>query len=63
LRQSADGLSFSLRGEGQHGEGNEKQGRGQGRQDAIDEAALNVTPAEVAMRRVLIPNASIDRMI
>lgn len=63
LRQSADGLSFSLRGEGQHGEGNEKQGRGQGRQDAIDEAALNATPAEVAMRRVLIPNASIDRMI
>ncbi|WP_150286111.1 flagellar hook-length control protein FliK [Rhabdaerophilum calidifontis] len=62
LRQSSDGLSFSLRGEGQQGES--RQGSGQpGRQDALDEAALANLASEVAMRRVMIPNASIDRMI
>lgn len=63
LRQSQDGLSFSLRGEGQNSEGREGRNSGANRQDSIDEAAFGAAPVEAAMRRVMIPNASIDRMI
>ena len=64
LKQSPDGLTFSLRGEGQQGQ-QQEQGRQGGRNasDISDDLALQAQIGEAAMRRVLIPNSSIDRMV
>lgn len=62
LRQSADGLSFSLRGEGQNGEARRDQARGQAT-DAPDENLLPPQVAEMAMRRAYVPNSNLDLMI
>ena len=65
LKQSADGLTFSLRGEGQHGQQRQDgQGHSQGKSTADDEALkLQNQISELAMRRVMIPHASVDRVI
>lgn len=60
LKQSADGLTFSLRGEGQNGQ---QQDRQQGQGAAPGDAQLQAQAGEIVMRRVMIPNSSIDRMI
>lgn len=64
LKQTPDGLTFSLRGEGQQGQ-QQEQGRQGGRNasDISDDLALQAQIGEAAMRRVLIPNSSIDRMV
>ncbi len=62
LKQSADGLTFSLRGEGQNGQQQERGQNGRTNED-LDELALQAQIGEAAMRRVLIPNSSIDRMV
>jgi flagellar hook-length control protein FliK len=66
LKQSPDGLQFSLRGEGQKGEGHQgrdqNQPRWQGRQDD-DALPVQNQIAEIAMRRMMIPNSSIDRIV
>ncbi len=64
LRQSPDGLSFQLRGEQQGREGqrqNEEQGRPRWSNDLDDAGAPR--PAEFVMRRVMIPNSSLDLVI
>lgn len=66
LKQSPDGLTFSLRGDGQKGEG--QQGRDEQRprwQNETKDEALPVQNqiAEIAMRRMMIPNSSLDRVI
>lgn len=65
LKQSADGLTFSLRGEGQHGQHKpDGQGNAQGQQVADDDTLkLQNQISELAMRRVMIPHSSIDRVI
>jgi flagellar hook-length control protein FliK len=61
LKQSADGLSFSLRGEGQQGQdAREGNGKPSGQND---EAGLQPQISEIAMRRTYIPNSSLDLMI
>lgn len=62
LKQSPDGLSFSLRGEGQQGQQQENRRQG-GSADGLDEIALQAQIGDAAMRRVLIPHSSIDRMV
>lgn len=64
LKQTPDGLTFSLRGEGQQGQ-QQEQGQQGGRHasDIPDDLALQAQIGEAAMRRVLIPNSSIDRMV
>ncbi len=62
LKQSPDGLTFSLRGEGQEGQSQER-GRDARPSDLGEEAALQAQIGEAALRRVLIPNSSIDRMV
>lgn len=62
LRQSADGLSFSLRGEGQNGQ-QQENGKGGSNADAADEANLQTQIGEIVMRRALIPNSSVDLMV
>lgn len=62
LRQSADGLSFSLRGEGQNGEARRDQTRGQAA-DTPDDNLLPPQVAEMAMRRAYVPNSNLDLMI
>lgn len=64
LRQSPDGLNFQLRGEQQGREGqrqNEEQGRPRWSNDLDDAGAQR--PAEFVMRRVMIPNSSLDLVI
>lgn len=62
LKQSPDGLTFSLRGEGQNGQKPDDRQHG-GSDPSLDDAALAAQIGEIAMRRVLIPNSSIDRMV
>lgn len=62
LRQSADGLSFSLRGEGQNGEARREGARGPAGENA-DDNTLQPQVAEMAMRRAYIPNSNLDLMI
>jgi flagellar hook-length control protein FliK len=62
LKQSPEGLSFSLRGEGQNGQQNER-GTGDRPGETQDELALQAEIGAGAMRRALIPNSSIDRMV
>ncbi len=64
LRQSPDGLSFQLRGEQQGREGqrqNDEQARPRWSND-VDETGAQL-PAEFVMRRVMIPNSSLDLVI
>ena len=63
LKQSPDGLTFSLRGEGQQGQQQEQRRHGGGSTDNLDDLALQAQIGDAAMRRVLIPNSSIDRMV
>lgn len=63
LKQSPDGLTFSLRGEGQQGQQQEQRRQGGGSTDTLDDLALQAQIGDAAMRRVLIPNSSIDRMV
>lgn len=63
LKQSPDGLTFSLRGEGQQGQQQEQRRHGGGSVDGLDEIALQAQIGDAAMRRVLIPNSSIDRVV
>ncbi len=62
LRQSADGLQFSLRGEGQQREG-QRDGEPRRAWTAEDEKIMGEMPPEIAMRRVMIPNSSLDLMV
>lgn len=62
LRQSADGLQFSLRGEGQQREG-QRDGEPRRAWTAEDEKLMGEMPPEIAMRRVMIPNSSLDLMV
>lgn len=62
LRQSADGLSFSLRGEGQNGEARREGTRGPAGETA-DDNQLQPQVAEMAMRRAYVPNSNLDLMI
>ena len=62
LKQSPDGLSFSLRGEGQQGQQQEQRARNNS-SDTLDEVALQAQIGDAVMRRVLVPNSSIDRMV
>ncbi|MCA0401939.1 MAG: flagellar hook-length control protein FliK [Proteobacteria bacterium] len=62
LRQSADGLSFSLRGE--NGDGRQQEGGGRhAGHDGTDELELQAQIGDAAKRRVLIPNSSVDLMV
>lgn len=65
LKQAADGLSFSLRGEGQNNQNAQREGGQHRRQDEnADPASVpNVQIAEFSMRRVMIPNSSVDRVV
>lgn len=66
LKQSPDGMSFSLRNEGQQNrEGQRQDGNGDGRRNwsPEDDALMGEVPPELAMRRVMIPNSSVDLMI
>ncbi len=62
LRQSADGLSFSLRGDGQNGEARRDGSRGPTGENA-DDNSLQPQVAEMAMRRAYVPNSNLDLMI
>lgn len=62
LKQGEDSLSFSLRGDGQHGQQQEQQGRA-GRGPESDDPALNAQISDIVSRRVMIPNSSLDRMV
>jgi flagellar hook-length control protein FliK len=64
LRQSADGLSFQLRGE-QQGRDGQRQPPAQnqpGWSAEADETGL-ARPNDIVMRRVMIPNSSLDLVI
>jgi flagellar hook-length control protein FliK len=64
LKQAPDGLSFSLRGEGQQGQQQEqRQPGGRSAAEISDDLALQAQMGDAVLRRVLIPNASIDRMV
>ncbi|KAF0229603.1 MAG: flagellar hook-length control [Beijerinckiaceae bacterium] len=63
LKQSPDGLSFSLRGEGREGQQQDQRAQGGSAVDALDEVALQAQIGDAVMRRVHIPNSSIDRMV
>lgn len=65
LRQSSDGLSFSLRGESQPNRDGQNQNDNPGRSSHADDAETrsgDVLP-ELVMRRVMIPNSSLDLVI
>lgn len=64
LRQSPDGLSFQLRGEQQGREG-QRDGEAKGRPDWANDSEETGAPrpAEFVMRRVMIPNSSLDLVI
>ncbi|MGL5446655.1 MAG: flagellar hook-length control protein FliK [Rhabdaerophilum sp.] len=62
LRQSADGLQFSLRGEGQQREG-QRDGEPRRNWTAEDEKLMGELPQELALRRVMIPHSSLDLMV
>jgi hypothetical protein len=64
LRQNADGLSFSLRGDGQqHSQREESAERSHTPLQDDENLRLQREIGEIAMRRVLIPNASLDRVV
>ncbi len=62
LKQSTDGLTFSLRGEGQPGQQQER-GRQGSSQAGLEDVGLQPQMGELVMRRALIPNTSLDLMI
>ncbi|MCZ8184268.1 MAG: flagellar hook-length control protein FliK [Beijerinckiaceae bacterium] len=62
LKQSADGLTFSLRGDGQSGQQQER-GRQGSSQQGLDDIGTTPQMGELVMRRALIPNTSLDLMI
>jgi flagellar hook-length control protein FliK len=64
LRQSPDGLSFQLRGE-QQGRDGQRENGAEGKPDRAgdsEEAGVQ-RPAEFVMRRVMIPNSSLDLVV
>lgn len=64
LRQNADGLSFSLRGEGQqHSQREERAERSHAALQDDENLRLKREIGEIALRRVLIPNSSLDRVV
>ena len=63
LKQSPDGLTFSLRGEGQQGQQQEQRRQSGSSVEIPDELAMQAQLGEAVMRRVYIPNSSIDRMV
>jgi flagellar hook-length control protein FliK len=62
LRQSPDGLQFSLRGEGQQREG-QREGEARRQWSPDDEKLMGELPPELALRRVMIPHSSLDLMV
>ncbi|MCZ8376538.1 MAG: flagellar hook-length control protein FliK [Beijerinckiaceae bacterium] len=62
LKQSADGLTFSLRGEGQSGQQQER-GRQGSSQQGLEDIGTKPQMGDLVMRRALIPNTSLDLMI
>lgn len=62
LKQGADGLSFSLRGEGQQGQNQEQGHQGRSR-NGREEVGLQPQMGEVVMRRALISTSSLDLTI
>lgn len=62
LRQPPDGLQFSLRGEGQQREG-QRDGEPRRNWTPDDEKLMGEMPPELALRRVMIPNSSLDLMV
>jgi flagellar hook-length control protein FliK len=62
LRQSPDGLQFSLRGESQQREG-QREGEARRSWSPDDEKLMGELPPELALRRVMIPNSSLDLMV
>lgn len=62
LRQSPDGLQFSLRGEGQQREG-QREGEARRQWSPDDERLMGELPPELALRRVMIPHSSLDLMV
>ncbi|MCA3596074.1 MAG: flagellar hook-length control protein FliK [Methylobacterium sp.] len=64
LRQSPDGLSFQLRGE-QQGRDGQRENGAEGKPDRAgdSEEAGAQRPAEFVMRRVMIPNSSLDLVV
>lgn len=60
LKQGENSLSFSLKGDGQQGQ--QQQGNGRPGYDEVD-PALSAQVNEIAMRRVMIPNSSLDLMV
>jgi flagellar hook-length control protein FliK len=64
LRQSPDGLSFSLRGENQNQQNAQRQTDNSREPSWKDDGtATKELPLELAMRRVMIPNSSLDLII
>ncbi len=61
LKQGENALSFSLRGEGQGQPQYQQAGGGRGGQ--AEDPALSAQVTEIVSRRVLIPNASLDRVV
>lgn len=62
LKSSQDGLSFSLKGEGQNGQQQSQNGSAPGREED-EQAALKAQIEHLSLRRMMIPNSSIDRVI
>lgn len=62
LRQPPDGLQFSLRGESQQREG-QREGEARRNWSPDDEKLMGELPPELALRRVMIPNSSLDLMV
>jgi flagellar hook-length control protein FliK len=62
LRQSADGLTFSLRGENQQGQ-QQGEGRRGPAENAPEDFELRAEIGEIALRRALIPHSSVDLMV
>lgn len=62
LKQSPDGLNFSLRGDGQQGQQQERN-RQNGAETGLNDLGIQQNLGELVMRRALIPNTSLDLMI
>lgn len=62
LKQSPDGLNFSLRGDGQQGQQQERN-RQNGAEAGLNDLGIQQNLGELVMRRALIPNTSLDLMI
>jgi flagellar hook-length control protein FliK len=62
LKSSQDGLSFSLKGEGQNGQQQSQNGSAPGREED-ENTALKAQIEHLSLRRMMIPNSSIDRVI